>query len=214
MTLSNADEAKAKARADFMQRFFAVAVSAGFAAKINGLSFIYSMTLPTQGELQDVLLLVLAMSVVVGSWDFYFIALKDRPLVDWQRFVLDIVIVSLYIILLISSRYPSAFFMYLCVVIFLYFVWDVLSIKYFPSVYEARSAEASEVARVVFHGIATRGGRAGDGPVGPFVSLWWLCTFLFVFEQVILREQASTKYILRHSSHTYCIDEIRRSVGT
>src|ERR1051325_2674119 len=82
-------------RADFMKRFFSVAVSVGFAAKISDFSFLSTLAIPTDEQIRQVVLLIFAMIVVVGSWEFYFSSINCRPLIDRTRFYIDIAIVSL-----------------------------------------------------------------------------------------------------------------------
>ncbi len=94
----------AEGRQDFMKRFYAVAVSVGFASKIGDLKFLSDFAVPSYQQLHQLILLIFAMVVVVGSWDAYFQSIKEKPLTDLRRFALDVFIIFLYILLLLSVK--------------------------------------------------------------------------------------------------------------
>jgi hypothetical protein len=140
--LSLEEKARVEGRSDFMKRFFSVAVSVGFASKIGNFEFLSRFAIPSADQLQQLILLVFAMVVVVGSWEFYFQSINKRPLIDWQRFLIDIIIVSLYIVLLRSVTSLDTFLFYLNLIMFFYVVWDVLSMSAYPSHYGISSFAA------------------------------------------------------------------------
>ena len=144
-------------RADFMKRFFSVAVSVGFASKIGNLNFLSSMSAPTSDELHQTVLLISAMTVVVGSWEFYFRSIDPKPLVDLPRFIVDIGIVSLYIALLLSTGSLRVFLIYLLAIMFLYIVWDILSMYFHPSKYSINNKSAFTVFLVYVNGAMDTG---------------------------------------------------------
>lgn len=181
ITLTPDEKRISEGRADFMKRFFSVAVSVGFASKISDLSFFSSFTLPTTEQSHQLVLLIFAMIVVVGSWEFYFSSITKRPLIDWPRFVTDIVIVSLYIVLLLSVKSFDIFFMYLLMIIFLYIIWDVLSMRVYPLQYGIEQFSLYHVFGVYLNGSKNRPGHGGIGKAGPFITLWWFLVFIGLF---------------------------------
>lgn len=179
--LSAEEKARSDGRADFMKRFFAVAVSVGFASKISDLTFLFSFTLPTHQQIQQLALLIIAMVIVVGSWEFYFNSINKRPLVDFSRFVIDIIIVSMYIVLLLSIGNIDAFLIHIVFIMFLYVLWDIFSMRAYPHQYGIGEFGAGNVARVYLTGLRNWSGVDVDGKIGPFITLWWSCVFVILF---------------------------------
>jgi hypothetical protein len=169
--------AKAIERADFIKRFFAVAVSVGFASKIVRFDFLSAGQFPSYDELHQLLLLIFAMGVIVGSWEFYFPTIANLPLIDWQRFAVDMIIVSLYMILLSSNQHVGVFFLCLTAIMLLYVVWDTLSMRAYPAHYNIDRFTPRNVVKVYAVGIASPEGRRGHGRLEPFISLWWFVVF-------------------------------------
>src|SRR5579864_5087340 len=134
-TLTEDEKKISDGRADFMKRFYSVAVSVGFASKIGGFGFLSSLTLPNEEQRHQIILLVFAMTVVAGSWQFYFVSIDKKPLKDWQRFYIDIFIVSLYIILLLSVKSLDVFLFYILLIMLFYVIWDLFSMRAYPLEY-------------------------------------------------------------------------------
>jgi len=114
----------AQDRNDFIKRLFAVAVSVGFAAHIDYLKWIASFSLPDETKGEGSALLLISMITVVASWEGYLASLRNLPLRDISRFVLDIIIVFEYLVLMTLYTEPSRFLTWLCVIFFSYLVWD------------------------------------------------------------------------------------------
>jgi hypothetical protein len=103
----DAETAQAESRADFMKRLFAVAVSVGFASTLTRMVWISNGTIPTGDERHQIALLTTALIATISSWEGYFAAIDVRPLRSIWRFIIDIVLVLVYMILLISSGHPN-----------------------------------------------------------------------------------------------------------
>jgi hypothetical protein len=165
-------------RADFIKRFFSVAVSVGFASSVARFQFIQDARMPSSVEFHRMALLLFGMSIIVGSWDFYFTSLTIVPLRDLSRFVLDISIVSLYLVLLASSNHIESFFLCVTVIMFFYVIWDVLSIRAYPQIYALSNFTATGTVKTFMAGIWTEDGRKGLGNLTPYISMWWLIVFM------------------------------------
>ena len=165
------DEAKkiGKNRADFMRRFFSVAVSVGFASKLRDFEFLSSVRHTTHEQLHQFVLLILAMIVVVGSWEFYFRSIDEdeKPLRDTGRFTIDIVIVSLYIVLLQSVNSLSNFLLFIDVIVALYILWDVLTIRAYSKEFDVTQFGMKSVLTVYSSGFLLQ------GKTGPSTTAWW-----------------------------------------
>jgi hypothetical protein len=158
-----------------MKRFFSVAVSVGFASKIGEFRFLSaSITEATTDQIHQAILLVFAMVVVVGSWEFYFRSIDKHPLTDMPRFVIDIILVSVYIVLLLSVRNFGNFLLYIDIIMSLYVLWDIFKIKAYPRKFGVRKFTAAEVAKAYLRGFRL------EGWPGPSITLWWFAMFLLV----------------------------------
>jgi hypothetical protein len=179
--LSDSDKARSAGRADFMKRFFSVAVSVGFASKIGDFKFLSSLTVPNAEQLHQLVLLMFAMVIVVGSWEFYFVSIEKRPLIDWQRFTTDIIIVSLYIVLLLSVKNFDVFLFYLLLIMLAYIALDVLSMRAHPRQYGLPKFSVSNVARLYKNGALNYTGKTETTKIGPFITLWWFVVYSLLF---------------------------------
>lgn len=100
--------------------------------------------------------------------------IDKHPLTDISRFVIDIVIVSFYIVLLLSVRNFSNFLVYIDIIMFLYVLWDIFKIKAYPQKFEAPKFTTLVLAKAYI-----RGFRLVGWP-GPAITLWWFAMFLVV----------------------------------
>jgi hypothetical protein len=116
-------------RADLIRRLFAVSLSVGFASQVAKMSWLIDGKLPTGGDIQDIVLLIISGIVVVLSWDGYLGAIRDFPLQDASRFYLDVVIVFLYLVLLECSHINNIWFWISAIdaIFVLYIIWDLLT---------------------------------------------------------------------------------------
>lgn len=69
------------------------------------------------------------MLAVTLSWNWYIPRIREYPL-DAARFILDLFIVSMYLILLVSSWLYNVWFISLAVIWWLYFAWDIALYHY------------------------------------------------------------------------------------
>jgi hypothetical protein len=121
--VSHQDEI-AKDRADFVRRLFAVAISIGFAAHISQSNWLDHIIT------RENALLLLAMVFVVSSWDGYLRSLRNDPLTDMPRFVVDVVIVFEYLILMQASGDLRRFQILILIIFGTYILWDYLKLFY------------------------------------------------------------------------------------
>ena len=71
---------EANNRADFMKRFFAVVVSVGFATQLIQMDSVHKGQLPTGADFVHVIYLILALFLIIQSWDEYFISIEKSNL--------------------------------------------------------------------------------------------------------------------------------------
>ena len=125
----DARRARAEARADLVRRLFAVAISVGFAATLARTTWVQNGTLPGAAELNQTLILGTALLAAVLGWDGPLLAMTDKPLFGFWRFLISLVLVFIYMFLLMASAHPECVLWTLAVIFILYVVWDVLTMR-------------------------------------------------------------------------------------
>jgi hypothetical protein len=121
--------ARAEARADLIRRLFAVAISVGFAATLARMTWVQNGTLPNAAELNQTLILATALLAAVLGWDGHLLAMTDKPLFGFWRFLINLALVFIYMFLLMASAHPECLLWTLAVIFVLYVVWDVLAMR-------------------------------------------------------------------------------------
>jgi uncharacterized membrane protein len=121
-------KAVSEIRKDFIKRLFAVAVSVGFASTLINMHWVKETTSPSPDEWSHLFILLTGLVATVGSWDGYFQALEKAPLEKFGRFLIDIFLVFLYLILLVTSKNQYLWVFLLSAIYLLYWLWDILSV--------------------------------------------------------------------------------------
>jgi hypothetical protein len=175
-------------RRDLMQRWFAVAISVGFATALVHMNWLNSGSAPNGGESQQLARLIAALVAVVFSYEGYFLSIGKKKLTTALRFYIDFCLVLLYIVLLYTSKIPT-WWVYIHTFSFVLYVWwDVLTIRQYPDQYAAESGENALVSAVYVGAI---GGRKGYYR-GPFVTIIWGMFFIgFSMQQYLFEPRNS-----------------------
>jgi hypothetical protein len=173
--------ARAEARADLIRRLFAVAISVGFAATLARMSWVQNGTLPNAAELNQTLILGTALLAAILGWDSPLLAMTDKPLFGFCRFLVNLALVFIYMFLLMSSAHPECLLWTLTVIFALYVLWDVLAIReqiasYDPALAGVPHASATQIWNVYAGGFA---GRAQVAPA-PAITLAWTGYFVLL----------------------------------
>ena len=121
--------ARAEARADLIRRLFAVAISVGFAATLARMNWVQNGTLPNAAEANQTLILATALLAAILGWDGHLLAMTDKPLFGFCRFLINLALVFIYMFLLMASAHPECLLWTLAVIFILYVVWDVLTMR-------------------------------------------------------------------------------------
>jgi hypothetical protein len=167
---SSSVEFRAKIRDDLIRRLFAVAISVGAATTIAKMDWVDAGHWPCLAEWQQIFILVAAMTATVLSWDGYLLSIADRPLTNFWRFAIDIVLVFIYMVLLMTSKLLVWWLFLHAFVYALYAVWDLLSIFDWKSKYYTESNSSSQTVRGVYiGGLINRVGVSR----GPIITLGW-----------------------------------------
>ena len=173
--------ARADARADLVRRLFAVAISVGFAATLARMSWVQNGRLPDPAEFDQMIALGTALVAAILSWDGPLLVTMDKPLFGFWRFLLNVVLVFVFMFLLMASMHPGCLIWTLAVIFALYVVRDVLTIGGHIASYDhaaagATGASAIDVGTVYAGGFTN---KAGIEP-GPAVTLVWAAYFLLL----------------------------------
>jgi hypothetical protein len=174
---------RAKIRDDFIRRLFAVAVSVGFAATLIKMKWVENGTFPAEQEWEQLAILATGLIATVLSWDGYLASIADKPLNGYGRFVIDILLVFIYMFFLISSQRANFWLPILAIIFGLYVIWDMFTVRehmrsYDLSLLPAGSddgyrARVSDVARVYIRGFLNK--RSTNR--GPIITLSWAVFF-------------------------------------
>jgi len=148
--------ARAEARADLIRRLFAVAISVGFAATLARMTWVQNGALPDPAELNQTLILGTAL-----------LAMTDKPLFGFCRFLINLALVFIYMFLLMASAHPECLLWTLSVIFALYVLWDVLAMReqiasYDPALAGVQHATAGQIWNIYAGGFAGRPQRACD----------------------------------------------------
>ena len=178
---TDARQARADARADLVRRMFAVAISVGFAATLAKMNWVQNGALPGPTELNQTLILGTALLAAVLGWESHLAALAEKPLFGFWRFLVNLVLVFIYMFLLMASAHPECVLWTLAVIFVLYVVCDVLTMReetagYDPALDGASRAGAAQIWNVYAGGFA---GRAQVSP-GPAITLAWAGYFVLL----------------------------------
>ncbi len=178
--------ARAQIRDDFIRALFFVAISVGFAATLIEMDWVDNGAVPSMPEWEQLAILLTGLIVTVLSWDGYLASIKKKPLNGYARFVIDILLVFIYMFFLISSKQPGFWLPILAVVFVLYVIWDFLTVREHMGSYDASlvpagaddmyRARASDVLRVYVGGFLSR----PDTGRGPIITLSWAVYFVIL----------------------------------
>jgi hypothetical protein len=217
------EEAQADDRADLIRRLFAVAISVGAATTLYQMRWIQHGRPPCMAEYQQLLILVAAMAATVLSWDGYLWSVEQRPLRNFWRFAIDILLVFIYLFLLMTSQLLTWWLFIHAMIYVLYALWDLLSvIDWIATFYPPNTpADTLTIRGVYVEGIRD-GAKESRGPIITLVwglYFWALCglnylivprfsglglhdyivatTALVLLGLYLYRQDKSTRYIMR-----------------
>jgi hypothetical protein len=181
---ANRLKAAAQNREDFMKRWFAIAISVGFATAVSNMPWlhdgrIFEANLPVDwDEIKQVFRLLVAVVATILSWEGYLNSISTKPLKDGARFFLDIALVFIYLLLLLTSKFPY-FWVWIHAAVFpIYCIWDYLSIRAYPEKYGHSPPAATNYTPTIKEVYV---GSLGDDPKiyrGPAITLMWPIYFL------------------------------------
>lgn len=169
-------ETAASLRADFMRRWFGIAISVGFATTVVSMEWVQNGTTPNYTEKEQLARLAVALLATILSWEGYLLSIQRKPLADFGRFLLDVLLVFLYLFLLITSKF-SSFWLFLHALSFsLYIAWDFLTILLYRDKFVTNEVPVSLLG-VYWRGLI---GKA-DIDRGPIITIFWACYFLVIY---------------------------------
>lgn len=165
-------------RADFMKRWFAIAISVGFATAVSSMPWLKDGTvldpdLPVDWtQVKQCARLTAAVVATILSWDGYFQSISNKPLTDGPRFAIDLFLVFLYLFLLLTSKFDYFWLWVHAAAFGFYCLWDFLSIRKHRQAYVTAKAPegfSPTVAQVY------KGSIKDDEYIyrGPAITLLW-----------------------------------------
>lgn len=183
--MTDAEKALAGNRSDFMKRWFAIAISVGFATALSNMPWlkngnIFDESLPVDwSQIEQCARLFTAALATILSWDGYFQSISNKPLVDGPRFAIDVFLVFMYLFLLLTSKFDYFWLWIHALAFAFYCLWDFLSIRKHRQAYVTNLAPTGLVPSIseVYRGCLT------DDPNiyrGPAITLVWPIYFLAI----------------------------------
>lgn len=113
---------------DFLDPLFAVAIGIGFQNGILLEPWLQNWVCPKSGELFHLLVFLLGIFTIALSWLGYHKSIKKKPLEGRGRFLLDIELLILYMLLLFQYKNFGAVLFILAAIYFSFILWDILKV--------------------------------------------------------------------------------------
>jgi len=180
------EDVRAKIRDDLIRRLFAVAISVGAATTLAQMKWIdVPGRWPCMPEWQQLFILVAALTATVLSWDGYLFSIAERPLRDFRRFAIDILLVFIYMFLLMTSKLLVWWLFIHALIFTLYAIWDLLTVHDWKPKYYYGIPEGP---RQTIKGVYIGGLKdSPDVSRGPIITIVWGLYFWALF---ILNDRA------------------------
>lgn len=144
-------------RKDFIRRFFAVAVSVGFAGRLVNMPWVQNNVPLDDAQIVVLTRLLVGVFVVVSGWEWYHRDLRRYPLNNPWRFYVDVAVVVYTIVFLFSSNNEAHWLLSLVAIFALYVVWDVILMIEYRGESGAASGYITDVIWLLY-----------------FVFVWWI----------------------------------------
>jgi hypothetical protein len=145
------------------------------------MTWVQNGALPDPAELNQTLILGTALLAAILGWDGPLLAMTDKPLFGFCRFLINLALVFIYMFLLMASAHPECLLWTLSVIFALYVLWDVLAMReqiasYDPALAGVQHATAEQIWNIYAGGFAGR----PQIPHGPAITLAWAGYFVLL----------------------------------
>jgi hypothetical protein len=164
-----AEDVRAKIRDDLIRRLFAVAISVGAAATLSQMQWVQAGRAPCMPEWQQLFILSAALTATVLSWDGYLFSITERPLRNFWRFAIDILLVFIYMFLLMTSKLLVWWLFVHALIYTLYAIWDLLTVYDWLPKYYYRTGVPQTISGVYIGGLRD----SPDVSRGPIITIGW-----------------------------------------
>jgi hypothetical protein len=121
---------ESKFRIDFIDPLFAVAIHIGIVEGLMGEAWLQDRRIPMHfDEYADLLMFSAGFWLLALSWVGYHASIQRRAILSDARFILDIILLILYMFLLVYFREPKIFSVLLLFIFIIYVIWDFYKTK-------------------------------------------------------------------------------------
>jgi hypothetical protein len=177
------EKTRAGFRLDLIQRLFAVAISVGAATTLAQMPWVQTGRWPCLSEWQQLFILIAAMMATVLSWDGYLWSTRNRPLTNIWRFVIDILLLVIYMFLLMTSKLLTWWLFIHALIYTLYAIWDLLTVHdWLPTYYHSTQEGVRQTIRGVYIGGLKDSADVSRGPI--ITIVWGVYFWAFYFLNV------------------------------
>jgi hypothetical protein len=145
------------------------------------MTWVQNGALPDPAELNQTLILGTALLAAILGWDGPLLAMTDKPLFGFCRFLINLALVFIYMFLLMASAHPECLLWTLSVIFALYVLWDVSAMReqiasYDPALAGVQHTTAGQIWNIYAGGFAGR----PQIPHGPAITLAWAGYFVLL----------------------------------
>ncbi len=120
---------------DFIDPLFAVVIHIGLTHGIMNEQWFKDWRLPAGQEVFHALVWTLAFATVLLSWLGYHRSILTKPLKGKARFLLDVILVTLYAFLMVKFKNIDSVLGILAFIFVLFVLWDVAKVMEYPEMY-------------------------------------------------------------------------------
>jgi hypothetical protein len=151
------------------------------------------------------------MTATILSWDGYLWSIEERPLRNFWRFAIDILLVFIYMFLLMTSKLLTWWLFIHALIYTLYAIWDLLTVYDWLPKYYYRTPEGAQLTiRAVYIGGLRDSTDVSRGPIITIVwgVYFWILYFLNVHE--LLNRITGTTVFVVLALYLYRRDKAKR----
>lgn len=122
-------------RVDFIDPLFAVVIHIGFVEGLMTEPWFQEWRFPTGPEWLQALGFCVGLLTVILSWLGYHESIQSKPIKGAMRFVIDVLLLLVYIMMLVKYQSVGRILGLLAVVFFLFVLWDICKVREYKDQY-------------------------------------------------------------------------------
>jgi len=170
---------------DFIDPLFAAALSIGFTHAIMQENWFNVWRMPAGREWFYFGVFMLGVLTVVLSWVGYHESIRSKPLRAYGRFIVDVILVALYVLLLVKFKNFGAVLSILVLIHLFFVIWDIFKIKEYGDPYNQGGREAVTLIWTVIFTLLWVSHYLNWVPEGFLLLFAYISTILYRIHKVV-----------------------------